>query len=82
MLDTVMDGLGLETSDCIMTGDRLYTDIRMALDAGLPSAVVLTGDAKAQDLQDGPEDVPEYVLERKDHLIPSDLRAKLGWKDD
>jgi HAD superfamily hydrolase (TIGR01450 family) len=81
MLDTVMDGLGLETEDCIMTGDRLYTDIRMALDAGMPSAVVLTGDAKAKDLRDG-EDVPDYVLERIDHLIPADLRAELGWKDD
>ncbi len=81
MLDTVTDGLGLETEDCIMTGDRLYTDIRMALDAGMPSAVVLTGDAKVEDLRDG-EDVPDYVLERIDHLIPTNLRAGFGWTDD
>ena len=82
MLDTVMDGLGLATENCIMTGDRLYTDIRMAVDAGMPSAVVLTGDATVEDLQDRPEDAPEYVLERIDHLIPAGLRADLGWKDD
>jgi HAD superfamily hydrolase (TIGR01450 family) len=82
MLDTIMDGMGLETGDCVMTGDRLYTDIRMALDAGMPSAVVLTGDAKAEDLQNDPENTPEYVLERIDHLIPADLRADLGWGDD
>src|SRR5215212_2928575 len=34
MLDIVADLTGLETSECVMTGDRLYTDIRMALDAG------------------------------------------------
>jgi ribonucleotide monophosphatase NagD (HAD superfamily) len=65
-----------------MTGDRLYTDIRMALDAGMPSAVVLTGDTKAEDLQNSPEDAPKYVLERIDHLIPPDLRADYGWQDD
>jgi HAD superfamily hydrolase (TIGR01450 family) len=82
MLDTIMDGMGLDREDCVMTGDRLYTDIRMALDAGMPSAVVLTGDTKAEDLQTSPENTPEYVLERIDHLIPSDLRADLAWKDD
>jgi ribonucleotide monophosphatase NagD (HAD superfamily) len=82
MLDTVMDGLGLERRDCVMTGDRLYTDIRMALDAGMPSAVVLTGDAKAEDLQGDPRDAPDYVLGRIDHLIPAALRAELGWTDD
>ena len=73
MLDTVMDGLGLEKRDCVMAGDRLYTDIRMALDGGMPSAVVLTGDAKAEDLREGSRDVPDYVLERIDHLIPASL---------
>jgi ribonucleotide monophosphatase NagD (HAD superfamily) len=82
MLDTVMDGSGLEKRDCVMTGDRLYTDIRMALDAGMPSAVVLTGDAKAEDLREGSRDRPEYVLGRIDHLIPADLRAEFGWTDD
>ena len=82
MLDTVMEVLGLEKGGCIMTGDRLYTDIRMALDAGMPSAVVLTGDAKAEDLREGSRDVPDYVLGRIDHLIPAGLRAELGWRDD
>jgi ribonucleotide monophosphatase NagD (HAD superfamily) len=82
MLDTIMDGMGLEMEDCVGTGDRLYTDIRMALDAGMPSAVVLTGDTKAEDLQNSPEDAPEYVLARIDHLIPTDLRAGPGWGDD
>ena len=82
MLETIMDLIGLDKENCLMTGDRLYTDIRMALDAGMPSAVVLTGDAKAEDLQSNPEDAPEYVLERIDHLIPADLRADFGWEDD
>jgi HAD superfamily hydrolase (TIGR01450 family) len=43
MLTTALDLLELSEKDCVMTGDRLYTDIRMALDLGIPCAVVLTG---------------------------------------
>ena len=54
MLDSIMDGMGLETEDCVMAGEGLCTDIRMALDAGMPSAVVLTGDTKAGGLRNDP----------------------------
>ncbi len=82
MLKTIMDLVGLEARDCVMTGDRLYTEIRMALDARMPSAVVLTGETKAEDLdKESRENLPDYVLERIDHLIPADLREELGWED-
>jgi HAD superfamily hydrolase (TIGR01450 family) len=54
MLDIVAELTGLETSECVMTGDRLYTDIRMALDAGMISAVVLTGETTAEAIADEP----------------------------
>ena len=80
MLTTIMDLIGLDVKDCVMVGDRLYTEIRMALDAGMPSAVVLTGDTKIEDLQSESETLPNYTLERIDHLIPADLREDLGWE--
>ena len=82
MLQTIMDLMGLDAKNCVMTGDRLYTDIRMGLNAGMPSAVVLTGDTTAESLAEEPEEnVPEYVLARIDHLIPAGLREELGWED-
>ncbi len=82
MLETIMDLVGLDVKDCVMTGDRLYTEIRMAQDAGMPSAVVLTGETKAEDLESRSEDnLPDYVLGRIDYLIPADLREELGWED-
>ena len=66
-----------------MTGDRLYTEIRMALDAGMPSAVVLTGETTAEDLDnESEENLPDYVLTRIDHLIPAHLREEYGWEDE
>jgi len=83
MLDIVADLTGLETSECVMTGDRLYTDIRMALDAGMASAVVLTGETTAEALADEPaSDKPTYVLERIDQLIPQHLWEEFGWAKD
>ncbi len=82
MLETIMDLIGLDAKDCVMTGDRLYTEIRMALDAGMPSAVVLTGETTAEDLdEESKENLPDYVLGRIDHLIPADLRREFGWED-
>jgi ribonucleotide monophosphatase NagD (HAD superfamily) len=81
MLKTIMGLVDLDVKDCVMTGDRLYTEIRMALDAGMPSAVVLTGETKAGDLEGESEALPDYALERIDHLIPARLREELGWED-
>jgi len=82
MLETVMGLLDLDAKDCVMTGDRLYTEIRMALDAGMPSAVVLTGETTAEDLdEESKENLPDYVLGRIDHLVPADLRREFGWED-
>jgi HAD superfamily hydrolase (TIGR01450 family) len=83
MLEIVANLTKLETSDCVMTGDRLYTDIRMALDAGMPSAVVLTGETTAETLAHEPaSNKPTYVLERIDQLIPQHLWEEFGWTED
>ncbi|MBI3974564.1 MAG: HAD-IIA family hydrolase [Chloroflexi bacterium] len=80
MLATVLDVLGLPAAECVMTGDRLYTDIRMALDAGMPSALVLTGETTPETLAAAPpSDRPAYVLRRIDELLPPALWRELGW---
>ena len=81
-LETVMELLELDVKDCVMTGDRLYTDIRMALDAGMPSAVVLTGETTAKMLDAEPTaNRPTYVLDRIDRLIPGRLWEEFGWTE-
>ncbi len=83
MLETVMERTGLDAADCVMTGDRLYTEIRMALDAGMPSAVVLTGETTSEDIETASkQNRPDYVLGRVDLLIPQRMWDELGWTDD
>ncbi len=83
MVDTIMDMLGLEASECIITGDRLYTEIRMALEAGMPSALVLTGETTAETLAaESEENKPDFVLDRIDRLMPPRMWEELGWTQD
>jgi HAD superfamily hydrolase (TIGR01450 family) len=71
MLHAALAGLGVEPADCVMVGDRLETDIRMALDAGAAAALVLTGATTPEDLERlAPADAPHYVLDRIDQLLP------------
>jgi HAD superfamily hydrolase (TIGR01450 family) len=83
MIDTVLDWLELKSSECVMTGDRLYTDVRMALDAGMPSAVVLTGETTSEILAaETGGNRPDWVLDRIDRLIPNWMWKELGWTHD
>jgi 4-nitrophenyl phosphatase len=79
MLEAAMELLGLEAADCVLVGDRLSTDIRMALTAGMSSALVLTGDTTAELLAATPAaDHPTWVLDRIDRLLPASAWAGSG----
>lgn len=76
-------GLDVEPANCIVIGDRLSTDIKLAHNAGAASAVVLTGETKAGDLKSLPVDErPTYVLDRIDRLLPDDVWDELAWHED
>ena len=83
MLRAALAGLDLAPGDCVMVGDRLATDIRMALDTGLAAALVLTGETRPEDLPHlPPSDTPDIVLDRIDRLLPPAVWEELGWTDD
>ena len=80
MLEAALARLGLPAAECVMVGDRLATDIRMAVDAGMPSALVLTGETTPAALAAPPASGhPTWVLDRIDALLPDAVRAELGW---
>jgi ribonucleotide monophosphatase NagD (HAD superfamily) len=48
----------------------------------MPSAVVLTGETTEKDLaEESEENLPDYILERIDQLVPRDLWEEFGWED-
>ena len=68
-----LDHAGTETSRTLVCGDRLETDIAGARQAGLASALVLTGVATLADLETTTID-PDWVLDRIDDLVREGAR--------
>lgn len=82
MTRLALEGLNLPPEDCVMVGDRLQTDMEMAIDSNMVSALVLTGEATADDVRElSPAHTPTFVLDRIDRLIPASAWAELGWTE-
>lgn len=64
MLLGIRQRYGLEPSQIAMVGDRLYTDIAMAKNAGALGVLVLSGESTLEDVAAAPEaSKPDMVLE-------------------
>lgn len=78
--------LQLAADELAMVGDRIYTDIRMAQEAGVPSVLVLTGEATAADAAGMPNQ-PDLVVadigelgERLDSARCASGGVKIPWR--
>ncbi|MFP5343507.1 MAG: HAD-IIA family hydrolase [Candidatus Limnocylindria bacterium] len=61
MAAALLERLALPPDDTLLVGDRLLTDVRMAQEGGMASALVLTGATGVDALTHSPV-VPDYVL--------------------
>lgn len=68
MLNGILRRAGIQKDELCIMGDRLMTDIRMGQDFGILSILVLTGEAKIEDIE--PSGVtPDVVLDRNINLL-------------
>jgi HAD superfamily hydrolase (TIGR01450 family) len=70
MVDLCAERAGVPNSRVCCVGDRLYTDIAAAENAGAVSALVLTGETTREMLQDAPQR-PDYVFRDTAELLES-----------
>ena len=66
----------LDTSEILMVGDRLYTDVQLARNAGAMSALVLTGEAKMVDLESSTV-IPDLICADLGELLGLFLESRL-----
>jgi NagD protein len=69
MTNAVLHLLQLPPEQCIITGDRLETDVQMGLNAGMATALTLTGATTLQDAQTSPVK-PHFILNDLGDLLP------------
>jgi NagD protein len=62
MIDAVLEVMGLKPEDCILIGDRLETDIKMGIDSGISTGVVLTGVTNEETLKESSIH-PDFVFQ-------------------
>ncbi|MBI4672285.1 MAG: HAD-IIA family hydrolase [Chloroflexi bacterium] len=74
MTDAILDLLQLPASHLLITGDRLETDVQMGLNAGMASALTLTGATTRAEL-DTAAIRPHFVLESLADLVPADQKT-------
>lgn len=68
ILEMAVQWMGLPPSRCMMVGDRLETDMRMGREAGMFTAVTLTGVTQRDDLALMPNP-PDYVIDNLGDLL-------------
>ena len=61
MPQLAMEKLGIGKAETCVVGDRIYTDIKSGLNAGVTSILVLSGETTLQILEESPEK-PHHVL--------------------
>jgi NagD protein len=70
MLLSIIERQGVMPGETAMVGDRLYTDIRMARDAGAVAILTLTGEAKRGDVEiASATERPDLVVSDLDELL-------------
>jgi HAD superfamily hydrolase (TIGR01450 family) len=69
MAEAALRLLGLPPQDCLLVGDNLETDIRMGRDAGVRTALALTGVSREAQLA-GSLVRPDYLIKRLSDLLP------------
>jgi arabinose operon protein AraL len=67
-IQAALNVLNLAPEECIMIGDRLETDIRMGIEAGMKTALVLSGVTQANEVPTS-EWQPDYVFSSVKSLL-------------
>ncbi len=75
MLEMAALEMGIDPSGTVMVGDRLYTDMRMGIDAGISTILVLSGETSRADLE-ASDIEPTYVLDSVSDISSILERAK------
>jgi HAD superfamily hydrolase (TIGR01450 family) len=61
-VDFILAKTGTEAKKTAMVGDRLYTDIKTAVNGGIVGIAVLSGEISYQDIEEG-DVAPDYILD-------------------
>jgi HAD superfamily hydrolase (TIGR01457 family) len=62
VVDSIIEKYGLERDELAMVGDRLYTDVKLGINSGIVSILVLSGETTKEDVEKS-DFKPDYVFD-------------------
>ena len=62
MILLAIEKYGYDKSECVMIGDRVYTDIASGYNAGIDTVLVLSGEGTVADAEKS-DTPPTYIME-------------------
>ncbi len=62
LIENILKKFSVDPSDVVLFGDRLYTDIKMAVENGILSVLMLTGESSLEDVNNSATK-PDLILE-------------------
>jgi HAD superfamily hydrolase (TIGR01450 family) len=68
MPELAMEKLGISKEEACVVGDRIYTDVKSGLNAGITGILVLSGET-TREILDASEDKPHLVLEDASEIL-------------
>ena len=68
LLQLAMEKLGVSKEETCVVGDRIYTDVKSGLNAGITGILVLSGET-TREILDASEDKPHLVLEDASEIL-------------
>lgn len=77
MVQLAMQKEGCSKEETCVVGDRIYTDIKSGLNAGVTSVLVLSGETTKEILDASPEK-PHYVLQNAGEIIEALKASSMG----
>ena len=69
MPQLAMEWWGCTPEETVMAGDRIYTDVKSGLNAGISTILVLSGESTMETVNQSP-DKPHYIVEDLGELLP------------
>ncbi|MEE1329390.1 MAG: HAD hydrolase-like protein, partial [Oscillospiraceae bacterium] len=68
MPQLAMEKLGVSREETCVVGDRIYTDVKSGLNAGITGILVLSGET-TREILEASEDKPHLVLEDASEIL-------------
>lgn len=68
MPQLAMEKLGVSKEETCVVGDRIYTDVKSGLNAGITGVLVLSGETTPEILEDSP-DKPHFILQDAGQIL-------------